>query len=227
MSATRPVLWLSAFSDQPSEREMAALQELYGKKVTIERQPTDDVRRQAKRIMSGHYCAAVAIMPLTTLNELLPNVEHRRIPLLWAEAETTRDPELIEFRGSRGQGRRFSQFREIAGITVELSELDPRNIRTLIRFTDTDPDETETEVLRRLFGEKVNIQTHRRRFETATEIVRRFTAAAAEEALLVNPRLSDVKHLISHGIRPLRRDTEDDGTISVRRIERVEIRYAS
>jgi hypothetical protein len=86
--------------------------------VEQESRPFDDARQIAKRYREGRYDDMVIVAPLSVIQVLC----NEGIRMLWSEAVEENDLSKIEFRGARGQGFRFVQFRRIKRVLLEFED---------------------------------------------------------------------------------------------------------
>lgn len=112
------ILWMSRHNLHP--RQVAALKELYGDDIIIERetQPFDNANQIASRFFKGDYNCMVIVAPLSVIQVLC----ELKIPMLWSECVEENDPQKIDFRGARGQGFRFVRFRRIKRVALEFED---------------------------------------------------------------------------------------------------------
>jgi hypothetical protein len=109
---TKRVAWVSQHKIHPSQK--SELERAYGNDVVIDITLSSfgDARELARKYHAGGFDDMVIVAPLAVMEVLCSQGIHP----LWADCAEENDPTKIEFRGARGQGFRFVEFRRIKEI---------------------------------------------------------------------------------------------------------------
>jgi hypothetical protein len=191
------ILWFSKTPLTP--KQINALKEKYGQNTKIDYQGDTfgDAKKTAARFFQEGYTEMVAVVPLSVLSILA----EQGVPLVYSQAVAENDPSKIEFRGARGQGFRFSRFREVARVGLEFEEevepektTAPESIKRVLYLTRHEWTPSEWLALQEKFGIQSVIESDQRAFNDAKEIKKRLEQGNFDELVIVAP-LSVIQEL--------------------------------
>lgn len=213
----KKILWVSRSA--PGFSQVEGLRTLYGQNVEVRHLDLPNGRDAADEFETGGYDDIVAVVPLAVLDHFL----RQGLRPLWSEAVEEIDPAKVEFRGGNGRGYKFNRYRRVTEVSLELTAVEPRNLRRMIRFTRHSTLLEEAAAMRRLFGE-VEIETDPRPFRDGREIRERLQRSGADDLLVVAP-YGVLDQLTKSGIKPLWEEVRDGRFVALHRLQGVRIKF--